>query len=346
MMSVALPGVNGTMTRTGFVGQDCAHAVAHAASNTAAANHLCTLLIVLLLVGIIFGLKSAPFEYTRCATLDEACDSLARRGEEAKLLAGGQSLVPMMAMRLLRPAWLVDINEISELKFVSIEAQTVRIGACTRQVELERNEALAVRLPLMREAFAFVGHVQTRNRGTLGGSLAHADPTAELPLLAKVLGARMSLRSIHGTRTVEAGDFFTGAMSTALRADEVLEEIRWPLPREPRTGSAFVEHSIRHGDFAIVAAAAQLSLDAEGCCTSSAFGFGGMGVVPLAFHGTLVGTPLDDDALDHAVQAAVTQCEPLEDLHASREYRRHLARVLGGRALRIARKRASERIVS
>jgi len=346
MMSVALPGVNGTMTRTGFVGHDCAHAVAHTASNAAAANHLCTHLIVLLLVGIIFGLKSAPFEYTRCATLDEACDALARHGEEAKLLAGGQSLVPMMAMRLLRPAWLVDINEIPALKFVSMEADTVRIGACTRQVDLERNEALAERVPLIREALAFVGHVQTRNRGTLGGSVAHADPTAELPLVANVLGAQMLLRSTEGTRILDAEQFFTGAMSTALRAQEVLEDIRLPFPREPRTGSAFIEHSIRHGDFAIVAAAAQLSVDVHGRCMSSAFGFGGMDAVPRAWRNTLVGSALEDDALTTAVEAAIAQCEPLNDLHASAPYRRHLARVLGLRALRTARNRANERVVS
>src|SRR2546425_4471462 len=263
MMSVALPGVNGTIARSGFAGQACAAAKLCSVASTAAANHLHTAGIVLLLVGIISRLKSAPFQYTRSATLDEACALLARHGEQAKLLAGGQSLVPMMAMRLLRPAWLIDINEIAALKFVTIENDLVRIGSCTRQVVLERDEALAKHIPLIREALAFVGHVQTRSRGTIGGSLAHADPSAELPLVAQVLAARMLLRSANGTRTVEATSFFTGAMSTAIRADECLEEIHWPVWRGERSGCAFLEHSIRHGDFAIVAAAAQVSLDRE-----------------------------------------------------------------------------------
>lgn len=286
---------------------------------------------------MIFALKSPPFQYTRSATLDEACDSLARHGEDAKLLAGGQSLVPMMAMRLLRPAWLVDINEIQALRFVAPERDCVRIGACTRQAALERDDALAARVPLIRQALTFVGHVQTRNRGTLGGSLAHADPSAELPLVARLLGARMLLRSRQKARTVKAEEFFTGAMSTALRADECLEEIEWPVWHEPRTGSAFVEHSIRHGDFALVAAAAQVALDAEGRCTRAAFGLGGVGPVPLAFTAGLAGTRLTDEDIRAAVAAAVAKCEPMSDLHAGSEYRRHLARVLGVRALRAAR---------
>jgi CO/xanthine dehydrogenase FAD-binding subunit len=265
---------------------------------------------------------------------------LARHGDEAKLLAGGQSLVPMMAMRLLRPAWLIDINEIPASKFVTLEEDRVRIGACTRQVVLEKDDALAARVPLIRQGLAFVGHVQTRNRGTLGGSLAHADPSAELPLVAQVLGARMLLRSSKGSRTVDAEAFFTGAMSTAIRADECLEEIQWPIWGEPRTGSAFAEHSIRHGDFAIVAAAAQVSLGDDGRCTRAAFGLGGVGLAPIAFPEIarrLVGSRLQDEEINEAAAAAAGECEPSSDLHASAQYRRHLARVLAARALREAR---------
>src|SRR5438128_8496723 len=185
------------------------------------------------------ALKAAPFEYARAASIAEACDLLARHGDSAKLLAGGQSLVPMMAMRLVRPAFLVDINEIAALKFVRREKDAARIGACTRQCVVERDEALTERVPLLRQALKWVGHIQTRNRGTVGGSLAHADPSAELPLVAQVLAARMLLRSSKGTRTVEAASFFTGAMSTAIRADECLEEIHWPVWRGERSGSAF-----------------------------------------------------------------------------------------------------------
>src|SRR5713226_6217600 len=158
--------------------------------------------------------KSAPFEYTRTTSISEACELLATHGDHAKLLAGGQSLVAMMAMRLLRPAWLLDINEIAALKFITLDQDAARIGACTRQVTTERDEALALRVPLLRRAIAWVGHVQTRNRGTIGGSLAHADPCAELPLVAQVLGARMLLRSGGGARTLEAEKFFAGPMAT------------------------------------------------------------------------------------------------------------------------------------
>src|SRR5262252_5276421 len=175
-----------------------------------------------------YELKSAPFEYARAASLSEACDLLARHGDAAKLIAGGQSLVPMMGMRLVRPAFLVDINEIEAVKFVSFENGVARTGACTRQCVVERDDALAAKVPLLRQALAWVGHVQTRNRGTVGGSLAHADPSAELPLAAQVLGAKVVLRSSKGSRTLDADEFFAGPMTTSTRPDECLEEIHCP----------------------------------------------------------------------------------------------------------------------
>jgi CO/xanthine dehydrogenase FAD-binding subunit len=291
-------------------------------------------------------LKAAPFEYARAASLDEACELLARHGSDAKILAGGQSLVPMMAMRLVRPAWLVDINEIAALKFVSPEKDAVRTGACTRQCVVERDEALAARVPLLRQALAWVGHVQTRNRGTVGGSLAHADPSAELPLAAQVLGAKMTLRSAKGARTLDAAKFFAGPMATAARPDECLEEIHWPVWGWRRVGSAFTEIAIRHGDFAMVAAAAQVALDSDGRCTRAALGLGGAGGIPLQFSGIaarLVGTRLDDAAIRDAAGAAAAECDPGGDLHATKEYRRHLAGVLAARALREAREAAARR---
>lgn len=288
-------------------------------------------------------MKSAPFEYTRAASVAEACELLARHGDEAKLLAGGQSLVPMMAMRLLRPAWLVDINEIAALKFIKLEKDAARTGACARQCVVERDDALYSRVPLLRQALAWVGHVQTRNRGTIGGSLVHADPSAELPLVAQVLGVRFALRSAKSTRTLEAGQFFAGPMATAARSDECLEEIHWPIWPERRTGSAFTEISVRHGDFAMVAAAAQVALDSDGRCTRAAFGLGGAGGTPLAFPkiaARLVGTRLDDRAIQEAADAAAAACEPGGDLHATKEYRWHLAGVLAARALRAAYEKA------
>jgi len=287
--------------------------------------------------------KAAPFEYTRAASLAEACELLARHGDSAKLIAGGQSLVPMMAMRLLRPAWLVDINEIAAMKFVRIEKDVARIGACTRQSVVERDADLAARVPLLRQALAWVGHAQTRNRGTIGGSLAHADPSAELPLAAQVLQARAVLRSKKGARTLEAGQFLAGPMSTAARSDECLEEIHWPVWSERRTGSAFTEVAERHGDFAMVSAAAQVALDAEGRCTRAALGLGGVGGTPLAFPklaASLTGATLRDDAIEAIASDAAKETEPGNDLHATADYRRHLARVLAGRALREARDRA------
>src|SRR5262245_17143467 len=159
----------------------------------------------------------------------------------------------MMAMRLLRPAWLVDINEIAALKVIKADRDAARIGACTRQCAVERDDALAAKVPLLRQALAWVGHVQTRNRGTVGGSLAHADPSAELPLAAQVLGAKMTLRSAKGSRTLEAEKFFSVPMTTSTRPDECLEEMHWPC-WNGRIGSAFTEIAIRHGDFAMVAA--------------------------------------------------------------------------------------------
>jgi CO/xanthine dehydrogenase FAD-binding subunit len=291
-------------------------------------------------------LKSAAFDYARAASLAEACALLATHGDSVKVLAGGQSLVPMMAMRLLRPGFLVDINEIAALKFVKLERDTARVGACTRQCEIERDEALAARVPLLRQALAWVGHVQTRNRGTVGGSLAHADPSAELPLAAQVLGAKLVLRSAQGSRTLEADKFFTGPMATAARPDECLEEIHWPVWSEKRSGSAFTEIAVRHGDFAMVAAAAQVALDADGRCVRAALGLGGAAGTPLAFPkiaAQLVGTKLEEAAIDSAAAGAANETDPGADLHASKDYRRHLARVLAARALREARATAAGR---
>ena len=288
-------------------------------------------------------MKAAPFEYVRAASVGEACELLARCGDGAKLIAGGQSLVPMMAMRLVRPAWLLDIDEIAALKFVKIEKDVAGIGAGTRQCVVERDDLLASRVPLLRQALAWVGHVQTRNRGTIGGSLAHADPAAELPLVAQVLGAHMVMRSAKGSRTLEAAEFFVGPMATAARSDECLEEIHWPIWAERWTGSAFTEISVRHGDFAMVAAAAQIALDGDGRCTRAALGLGGVGGTPLAFPkiaARLVGTKLEDGAVKGAADAAAAASEPGSDLHASAEYRRHLAGVLAGRALRAAHEKA------
>jgi len=284
-------------------------------------------------------LKSAPFEYVRAESIGEVCEVLQREGDAVKLIAGGQSLVPLMAMRLVRPGLLLDINEIAAMKFIALEAERARIGACTRQAVVERDAALAARVPLLRRALAWVGHAQTRNRGTVGGSLVHADPCAELPLAAQVLGATFSLRSTTGTRAVSADAFFTGPMMSATAPDECLEEIHWPVWHEPRTGSAFTEISNRHGDFAMVSATAQIALDADGRCVRAAFGLGGVDQTPLAFPhfaARLIGTRLEDAAVESAAHDAAAQADPGSDLFATAAYRRHLAGVLAARSIRAA----------
>jgi len=287
--------------------------------------------------------KAAAFEYARASSVDEACALLREHGDGARLIAGGQSLVPMMAMRLARPAWLVDIDGITDLRFIRMEGDRLRTGAVTRQRALERDGRAAGAAPLLPEALKWVGHIQTRNRGTVGGSLAHADPAAELPLIACVLDAEVSVRSARGPRTIPAGELFTGTLTTALAADELIEDIAWPIWREDRVGSAFNEVSLRHGDFALVAAAAQVALDGDGRCVRASIGVGGVDATPVVFTElaqTLVGARLEDANIARTADEAAARVDPGEDLHASADYRRHLARVLMARALRDARDRA------
>ena len=284
-------------------------------------------------------MKSPPFEYARTASIEEACGLLSQHGDAAKLIAGGQSLVPMLAFRLLRPSWLIDINEIAALKFVALETAMVRMGACTRQCVIARDDALAARVPLLRQALVFVGHTQTRNRGTVGGSLAHADPSAELPLVAQILEARLVLRAKPGTRTLSAAEFFAGPMMTNLQPDECLEEIHWPIWREHKAGSAFTEISRRHGDFAMVAVAAQIAVNDDGHCTRVTFGVAGAAPVPVAFPElaqSLVGQRVDQAKARAAAQEAAASLEPDSDIHGSAAYRRHLAGVLMTRVLQQA----------
>src|SRR4051812_42554061 len=290
-------------------------------------------------------LKAASFEYARASSVAEACEMLRQDGADIKLIAGGQSLVPMMAMRLTRPARLIDINEIGALKFISIDNDVARIGACTRQCVVARNDALAARVPLLRKALAWVGHVQTRNRGTIGGSLAHADPAAELPLVAQVLEARMQIRSAAGARTLNASEFFVGPLTTALEPHECLEEIHWPV-WNGRSGSAFTEVSRRHGDFAIIEACAQIELDKDGRCTRASFGLGGGGTIPLAFpklSARLAGTRIEDKIVTDVAHNAAAELDPGSDLHASAAYRKHLAAVLAARVIRAAHEDARSR---
>lgn len=281
-------------------------------------------------------MKAAVFDYVRAVSIEHALDVLAEHGAEAKLIAGGQSLVPMMAMRLARPAMLVDINRLQELKNVEVGRRQVTMGAATRQRDVEDDTELHAALPLVRDALRWVGHIQTRNRGTVGGSLVHADPSAELPLAALVLEATVHLRSKDlGERDLPASDFFLGPMFTATGETECLAAIAWPVWEGP-VRTAFLETSMRHGDFAMASAACQLQFDADGRCTRAAFGMGGMDGTPRAFPGLaadLHGQRIDRKVAEEIAHEAAARCEPGSDLHADAEYRRALGAEMLSRVL-------------
>lgn len=294
-------------------------------------------------------MKAAPFEYARAQSLDHAVQMLAEHGDEGKVIAGGQSLVPMLAMRLLAPAWLIDIHGLAELQSIAVEADHLVVGAATRQCKALESDALNAAVPLLRKALRWVGHTPTRNRGTVGGSLAHADPSAELTLAAAMLEAQMTLKSTLGTWQVAASDFFTGPMMTCLEPDECLINVHFPIWSDANTGCAFEEIAARQGDFAIVSAAAQLSVDADGVCTRAALGIGGASQTAMAFNDLahqLVGSKLDDKLLREVAQQASRKVEPTGDLQASVAYRHHLAGVYAERALRGARQEALQKVAA
>ncbi len=285
-------------------------------------------------------MKAAPFEYILAESLEHALDTLARHGMDAKAVAGGQSLVPMMAMRLARPAVLLDINRLDALRQTHLDNDRVMLGATTPQRVVEHSAALTAVLPLVRDALNWVGHIQTRNRGTVGGSLVHADPSAELPLAAVVLDARLRLRSLPGgERWIAAREFFLGPMLTAIGDTECLVDIDWPVWPGDGVATAFDEVAMRHGDFAMASAACQLQIDADGICRRASFGLGGIDAVPLAFPELaqqLVGQRIDTPLTEAVAHAAVALAEPGNDLHASADYRRHLGAVTLARVLQQA----------
>jgi CO/xanthine dehydrogenase FAD-binding subunit len=290
-------------------------------------------------------MKPPTFEYYRPTTLEEALDLLAQHGDQAKPLAGGQSLIPAMNFRLARPAVLVDINHISELSHIRAEAGELSVGGLTRQRDVERSAIVRRLAPLLHEAMPFIAHLAIRNRGTVGGSLAHADPAAELPAVALALGARVRARSRTRDRWIRSEEFFAGLFSTSLNPDELLVEMavpRWP----ERSGCAFEEVSRRHGDYALAGSAAVVTLDAQGRCAHARVVLLSVGDRPVVAE--QVGRILNGEvpsaaSIEAAVQAAASQdIDPPTDIHASSEYRRHLAAVLTRRALGRAFARASE----
>ena len=289
-------------------------------------------------------MKPAPFEYHRPATVDEALGLLAEHGYDAKLLAGGQSLVPAMNFRLAQPAVLIDLNRVAGLETIAEAEGGVRIGAMARQRAAERSPLVAARAPLLAETLPFVAHAQIRNRGTVGGSIAHADPAGEVGAVMLALDARFHLRGPGGTRVVPASEFFTGLFGTALEPDEMLVEAEIP-PAAPGAGWAFDEVSRRHGDYALAGLAAAVEVDGDGRCTAARIALLGVGDAPLLAReaaAALVGHAPTEEAVRAAAEAAAERdVDPPGDIHASPAYRRHLTGVLVRRVLPRAFARAA-----
>lgn len=287
-------------------------------------------------------MKPAPFAYVAPDSLDEAVALIAEHGNHAKLIAGGQSLIPAMNFRLAQPAALIDLNRVDELDYLLCEEDgSLRIGAMTRQRHVERSQIVHEHAPLLHETMPNIAHVQIRNRGTIGGSLAHADPAAELPAVAMALDARLVIRSVRGERTVSAGDFFVALFTTNLAPDEILTEIVLP-PLPQRTGTAFVEFARRSGDYALAGCAAVVTLNEDGLCTDARLVYMSVGDLPILSTsvGALIGEqPTSERIADATRAAAHNDIDPLSDMHASAAYRRHLAEVLGKRALHTATRR-------
>lgn len=286
-------------------------------------------------------MKPPPFEYVAPTSLEEVLDLLAEHGDEAKVIAGGQSLVPLLAMRLARPSVLIDINLVPELRSFEEQDDRVVFGATIRERDAERSPVVSKRLPVMAEALPLIGHVSIRNRGTVGGSVAHADPAAELPAVAVVTGAEMVVSGRRGERRVPADQFFLGHFSTALADDECLVEVQVPTG-PPAAGWAFREVSRRHGDFALVGVAAMVAL-AEGRIREARICLMGVADRPvraLDAEAALAGASPAEDAFAEAAIGAVRDLSPASDVHGSSEYRRHLAAVTVRRALAAAAERA------
>lgn len=287
-------------------------------------------------------MKPPVFDYYDPETLEEALDLMDRYGPEAKVLAGGQSLVPLLNLRLARPAALVDLNRIPGLDVVRREDGWLRIGALARQWEVEHAPEVVRHLPILSEALRFVGHPQIRTRGTVGGSIAHADPAAELPALLLCLEGEVVARRRGGMRVIPAHELFVTYLTTSLEPNEILTEVRWPIP-PAGTGWAFVELARRHGDYALVGVATLLRLAADGSVVGARIALTGCGPVPVRAEEAeraLRGAQPSERLWEEAGQLAASPLEPPSDLHASGAYRKHVAAVLTARALSTAAEQA------
>jgi carbon-monoxide dehydrogenase medium subunit len=288
-------------------------------------------------------MKPPVFEYTAVHSVEEAVAELAQHGDAGKLLAGGQSLVPLLNMRLATPARLIDLNRVTALAHITLRAGGLAIGAMTRQRTVERSALAALHAPLVADALPWVGHFQIRNRGTVGGSLSHADPAAELPAVALCLDARFTARGPAGERTLGASEFFRTQLTTALEPTELLTEV-W-FPSAPRaTGSAWLELARRHGDYALVGVGVMVALtgDRIGGARLALTGVGDRPVRAREAEARLAGEALTPEVLGDVAEAIRRAIDPGSDIHATAAYRRHIAGVLALRAIRLAAARARE----
>ena len=287
-------------------------------------------------------MKPAPFKYVVASSLDHALSLKAEYGDEARFLAGGQSLIPAMNFRLARPAVLIDINGLGELAGVSRPGgEGIRVGALTRYSALEQNGDFLKTCPLFADALPHIAHPQIRNRGTIGGNLSHADPASELPAVATAMAARMRIKSAGNEREVAAADFFVGLLTTDIAADEMLVEVLFPEPK-PRTGVCFIEVARRRGDFALAGVAAIVTLDEEARCADLRLALCGVGETPVEASGaaaSLVGQRLTDKTIAAVAAEVQALIEPSGNVHASPDYQRHIAGVLVSRAIRTAQQR-------
>lgn len=290
-------------------------------------------------------MKPASFKYYAPASIKEALGVLAQHGYDAKAMAGGQSLIPMMNFRLAQPAVVVDLNNVAEMAFIQPGRDGgVRLGAMTRMRQVEQDPLVARVAPMVHEAMPKIAYPQIRTRGTFGGSLAHADPSAELPAVAVALDARLRVQNQRGERWVPAQEFFLGFFTTVLQPDELLVEIAIP-PLPARTGWSFIEVARRHHDFALVGVTATLQLNGQGECQAARLVFFSVGDGPTEAPGAeavLQGQKVTPEAIDEAAAVAARDVDPSSDINASSDYRRHLVGVLSRRALAEALQRARE----
>jgi CO/xanthine dehydrogenase FAD-binding subunit len=289
-------------------------------------------------------MKPAPFKYLAAASVEHALALKAEHGDDAKFLAGGQSLMPAMNFRLARPAVLIDISGIGDLAGIRRSAAATRVGPVTRYRALQREAVFARDFALIGEALPHIAHPQIRNRGTIGGNLSHADPASELPAIAVALRARFHARTATQERWIEASAFFVGALTTDLQPDEMLVEIELPRPK-PRTGCCFMEIARRRGDFAIVGVAAMMTLGERDECADVRLAFCGVGETPVdasSAADVLVGDAPTEEAIRDVAAAAQGMIDPSGSVHATADYQRHIAGVLTERALRTAHQRARD----